>query len=119
MLFWLRRWATPLGRTKIAAYSVRMTAERAGRKSYTRTTSRVQRTCVSNRGTPALFMRRCGTAFESQDRRELPPDPEAAFINPPTKELPGRKSPATDCLREIGAVLEWRLQRERAASAFI
>src|SRR6266567_1881866 len=80
-LCWWRRWATALGRTRSAAFSVHRMAEEAGRKFCTKTISRARWTCVSSQGIRAWFTRHCGTGFESQGRRELRLVPAAGSTN--------------------------------------
>src|ERR1700674_2875899 len=96
-------WVTALDQTRSEAFTDPRTVDARGRKFCSRTTLREPWICALNPATLELCSRRCGTGFESRDRRELRLGQAAGSINQPTKGLRGRKSQGMVFPRETGA----------------
>src|SRR5436853_5872642 len=114
---WSRRWATVQGRMKSAEFSAQRMAGGTGRKYCTKTMLRRPWISVLSREIREWCTRHCGTAFESQDKKEHRTGPAAGSISLWTKASLGRKSRGTDFRKESGGERDVRLRRGTAASS--
>ncbi len=82
---WWQRWVTVQDRTKSEEFFARRMAGGRGKKFCTMTMLRRRLTFVLSRAIRAWCTRRCGTGFESRDKKELRTDPGAGSTNQPMK----------------------------------